>query len=90
MNKLRFSLVPLDALRAVIKVLGLGADKHGDFGWLQRDPAGEVDSLYRHLEAALKGDLDEESGLPAAAHLAARALILTAMRLRGRWPGNAG
>ena len=86
--KLRFNLIPLDALRAVLKVLGAGADKYGDHSWETRNPSENIDPMFRHYEAAIRGELDEETGLPAAAHLAARALFMTAYQLRGRWLGK--
>lgn len=84
-GKLRYSLLPWEALTAVVRVLEFGAQKYTPGGW--RDtPDGErryLDACLRHAAAILEGeDLDSESGEPHAAHLACSALISLALRVQ--------
>jgi len=61
-----------DAFAAILEVLSQGHQKHGA-SWRSR---GELDDLFaaqRHL--GRYGDVDEESGMPHAAHVAARMVL---------------
>jgi hypothetical protein len=85
-GKIRYSLVPVGALRAVVQVLTLGAAKHGDRGYESGDLRDEyLDALFRHLEDYRAGEwLDNESTWPHLAHVGANALILLALEMRVR------
>ena len=76
-GKLRWDLVPIEALEKVVDVFTYGAKKYGDRNW---EKGIELDRLYaaamRHLAEAQKGvALDEESGKPHLAHAAANLLM---------------
>jgi hypothetical protein len=87
------SYIPKNALRAVEQVLRLGAKKHGGYDWKFRlmtmdGLLEELEHIENHLNAIRGLRLtDRESGLPHAAHVAARALFITSYtltRLRGK------
>ncbi len=65
------------ALADVDAVLSLGATKHGDLEAGRRvDPAHHLAKAQGHLDRA--PGIDPESGLPHAAHAAARLLLAMA------------
>lgn len=65
------------ALADVDAVLSLGAAKHGDLeAGRAVDPAHHLEKARSHLDRA--PGLDAESGLPHAAHAAARLLLALA------------
>lgn len=81
--KARVALLPARALLEVAKVMDFGnqdrnGEKRGPHGW--RDRCGyleQADKALSHLLRFLDGeDTDDESGLPALAHAAARVLML--------------
>lgn len=82
----RWSLIPWDAVRAVVRCLSFGSDSHGDqhINMTRRSWSGEWDAAQRHLAKwhLLEG-LDEQSRMSHLIHAAARILILIAMELRG-------
>lgn len=84
-EKIRFDLIPPDALSAMVHVLTFGADKYGDRNWERGMSWGRlIGAAHRHLNAIQRGeDLDKETGLPHAAHLACCAFFLTSYYLRG-------
>ena len=70
-GKLRYSLVPPIAMRALAEVLTFGALKYAPNNWQLVDNGKEryLDALYRHLEAYRSGELvDPESNLPHLSH----------------------
>lgn len=84
-EKLRYGLIPYDALDLVVRALMLGAKKHGDYGWATLPDGLTVyhDAIARHLSRTMQGEaVDEESGLPPEAHIAADALLALAIRIR--------
>lgn len=84
--KPRWTLLPWDALRAVVGVLEYGAQKYAPQGWRTvTDPVPRYrDALVRHLVAQMDGeDIDPESGHHHAAHVATNALFLLWFALRG-------
>ncbi len=70
-GKLRYSLVPPVATKALAEVLSFGAIKYAPNSW-QTVKGGEeryLDALYRHLEAYRDGESnDPDSGLSHLAH----------------------
>jgi len=65
-DKLRYSLVPPEAIKALAEVLTYGAKKYEANNWQKIENAEEryIDALYRHLEAYRAGyAIDEESHL---------------------------
>jgi hypothetical protein len=88
-GKLRFDLLPHDALTGVVEVLTHGAAKYGDRNWEQGLPASRLfAALQRHLWAWWGGeDADPDSGLSHLEHVATNALMLAAMRGEDDRPG---
>lgn len=83
-GKTRFSLMPVESLALVLRVLEFGAVKHKEFGWLEYDKRTYFDACHRHLMAWQGGvTTDEESGLPHLAHAATNILFALALELRG-------
>ena len=79
-GKLRWSLLPFEALQKVVEVQEFGASKYPVDSW--KAMTGDykrryLDAALRHLTAILQGeDYAEDSKLPHAAHLACNALFL--------------
>lgn len=79
-GKLRYSLIPPTATKAIAEVLTFGAEKYAPNSWQSVDNGHEryLDALMRHLEAYRSGELlDQESGLPHMSHLLCNAAFLT-------------
>ena len=80
-GKLRWTLLPYEALEEVVRVQEFGATKYPVDSW--RAKSGDYMSRYlnaaqRHLSAMVQGEVyAEDSGLSHAAHLATNALFLT-------------
>lgn len=84
-DKDEWHLLPLVAVRAVIRVLMHGAAKYCEWNWAE---GGDYSRLYnaclRHLTAWWDGeDLDGESGLNHLAHAACCILFMLELQLRG-------
>lgn len=84
-DKLRYDLVPPDAMEALVRVFTFGAQKYAPRNWEKGMPWMECDaSLRRHLAAWEMGErLDPESGEPHLAHAVWNALALLTFELRG-------
>lgn len=69
-DKLQWSLLPMDALSLVVKVMMFGAKKYSVNNWRKgMEWTRLYDAAKRHMDAWLGGeDLDPESGLPHIAH----------------------
>lgn len=68
-GKLRWSLLPLRAMKSVVEVLEYGARKYSEGGWKSVSRQRYVEAAFRHVVAIAEGEkLDAESGLPHAAH----------------------
>ena len=79
-GKLRYSLIPPEATRALAEVLTFGARKYAPNSWqtVPNAPERYLDALIRHLEAHRSGELyDPESNLPHVYHLLCNAAFLT-------------
>ena len=77
-GKLRFSLLPWDALEKVVEVLEYGAEKYGEKNWQKTEDGycRYIDAAYRHLKSIMRGfDFDDESDLLHIAHAAASLLF---------------
>lgn len=83
-GKLRYELVPWDALDEIVKVLNFGASKYKDRGWEVGMGWGRlIGAAFRHIKAwAMGEDLDPESGLSHLAHAACCVLFLLAYQIR--------
>lgn len=78
-GKLRYSLIPPEATRALAEVLTFGARKYAPNSWqtVPNAPERYLDALIRHLEAHRSGELyDPESNLPHVYHLLCNAAFL--------------
>jgi len=78
-GKLRYDLLPVDAVESVVKVLTYGAEKYCDNGWKEVPNAIEryYAALLRHLVAWRKGEeIDLESGLKHLEHAACNIVFL--------------
>lgn len=78
-GKLRYDLLPVDALERCAQVFTFGAKKYGDRNWERGMKWSRVlGSLERHLQEIKKGnDFDKESGLLHIDHVTANALFLS-------------
>lgn len=85
-GKLRWDLIPWDALTEVVKVLGHGAQKYADRNWERGINYSRVfAAMQRHAVAWFRGQSDDaESRLSHMAHAACCALFLLAFECRGR------
>ncbi len=83
-KKLRFDLLPADALTELVKVYTQGAQKYEPRNWeLGLSWTETSGSLLRHLFKFMMGEkIDEDSGLHHMAHAAWNAITLLAMSLR--------
>ena len=89
-DKPKWSLLPLDAVGLIVRILTFGAKKYGRDNWraaTAEDLSRYEDALFRHIAAAQRGERnDPESGLPHWAHAACNTLFLLWHReCRGAW-----
>lgn len=85
-EKLRFLLLPWDAVTEVVKVLEHGAKKYAPGNWVTVEPYKEryLNATLRHLLAYEQGEmLDGESQLHHLAHAGCCVLFMLARELRG-------
>lgn len=78
-GKVQWSLMDMDALEPMIRVLEFGAKKYSKYNWKKGLPVTQIlDSLLRHIQAIMrKEDIDEESKLPHVGHILANAMFLS-------------
>jgi hypothetical protein len=78
--KLDWSIIPMEALEEVVRVLEFGAQKYHRDNWRTGDGfrySRVVNSLLRHTYSWMKGeDLDPESGFSHLAHMGCNVLFL--------------
>lgn len=70
-GKLRYSLIPPEALEELAKVMTFGAEKYTPNGWKSVPEAKEryMDALFRHIEKYRKGEkFDNESNISHLSH----------------------
>jgi len=85
-GKLRYDLLPPDALEKVVEVLTKGAAKYSQRNWERglKWNEGCYASLMRHLQSWAQGqELDSETSCPHLAHVVTNALFLLTFQLRG-------
>lgn len=85
-EKLRWDLLPWDALAEIVSVLNLGAEKYEPWNWAGGMPYSRVFSSHqRHITAFWAGeDDDPETGESHVAHAAANLLFLLAFIVQQR------
>ena len=83
-DKVRWDLLPFDALEQVAMVSTYGAKKYAPKNWERGMSWSRMfGSMMRHLTARMRGErLDPESGLPHLAHVAWNAIALCTYDLR--------
>jgi len=77
-GKLKWSLLPIESVEAVVEVLMFGAEKYGERNWINLENGEErfIDAALRHITTHLKGDIiDDESGLLHLQHGATSLLL---------------
>ena len=76
-GKPKWSLIHMNSLVPMIRVLEYGALKYAPFNWqkpMKRDEL--LDSMQRHMAALIDGnELDDESGLTHIGHIMANAMF---------------
>ena len=84
-GKLRWSLLPFDAIEAIVKILVFGAKKYEDRNWEKGMDWDRVfDALQRHLTAWWRKEpADLETGYSHLWHAGCCILFLIAYELRG-------
>ena len=83
-GKLRYDLLPPDALEAIVEVLTHGAEKYGAGNWKNLEDFDDryYAALLRHLQDWRKGeDYDKDSELLHLAHVATNAIFLLQNKL---------
>ena len=87
LGKLRYDLLPFDAVDEVVGVLTYGIKKYPkpEENWRvnssQEDIKRYEAALLRHMSEYMQGnEIDEESGLPHIAQVATNALFIIALR----------
>lgn len=77
-GKLKYHLIPPNAMKKIAEVFTMGSSKYGDRNWENGMKWSNVyASLTRHLQEFLAGnDYDSESGLLHMAHVAVNAIFL--------------
>lgn len=83
-GKLQWHLLPLLAVRLLVRVLMHGAAKYKEWNWAEGgDYSRLYDAALRHLTAWWDGeDLDPDSGMNHLAHAACCCLFLLEMQIR--------
>lgn len=83
-GKLKYELIPIEALREIVKVYTFGANKYGDRNWEQGMDWGRMyGAAQRHLnEYAGRNDVDSESGLYHLAHAATCIMMLLQYQIK--------
>jgi len=84
-DKAPWHLLPTDAVRCVVRVLGFGAARYQERNWeTGLDWSRVYAALQRHLTAWWEGErYDPDSGMPHLWHVATNALFLVAYEMRG-------
>lgn len=83
-GKVRYELLPWDALDLVGRVLTHGAEKYDDHNWRRcTDPGRFIGAALRHIGAHQRGEFDDpESKLPHLAHAACATLFALVITLK--------
>lgn len=83
-QKLRWDLLPYDALEEVARVYSMGAAKYGDYNWAKGIAYSRIyAALMRHLVAWWRGEAaDPDNGQPHLASVVWNALTLLAYTKR--------
>lgn len=87
LGKLRYDLLPFDAVDEVVRVLTYGIKKYPkpEENWRVNSSKEDIKryeaALLRHMSEYMQGNyMDEESGLPHIAQVATNALFIISLR----------
>lgn len=82
-GKLRWSLMDLDAMAPMIRVLEFGSKKYSDHNWKKGLLVSQLyESTMRHLQDLMHGeDNDAETKMPHTGHILCNAMFLSYMML---------
>jgi hypothetical protein len=84
-GKLRWTLLPIIALKEVVKVLEYGAKKYAPDNWQKVEKEKYKEALWRHWVAYNEGEkIDPETGLHHLAHLVCDALFILWFEITGK------
>lgn len=83
-GKLRWDLLPFDAMEELVKVYTFGAQKYADRNWEKGMSYSRcLGSLFRHTVSWIRGEkTDKESGLHHLAHAAWNVIALLTYDIR--------
>lgn len=86
-GKMRYDLMPFDALDEVARVLTFGIQKYPkpEENWRVNSAPEDIKryeaALLRHMSEHMQGrETDDETGLPHMAHIATNALFIIALK----------
>lgn len=84
-GKLRYDLLPPDALAELVRVYTVGSAKYGEYNWSKGISFSRIfGAAMRHLWAWWRGEEnDPDDGLPHLAHAAWNCMTLVAFSKRG-------
>lgn len=85
-DKLRYDLIPIDAIEEVVRVFMFGAEKYEAWDWYKNPLPWSTyhNASYRHgISMWRHEDIDVESGLHTLAHKIASDIILLTYQLKG-------
>ena len=86
-GKLRFTLLPWEAVTEIVKVLEVGSKKYAPDNWQVVDNAKQryTDASFRHLTAWMGGEThDPETGIHHLAHTGCNILFLLWFELNAK------
>jgi hypothetical protein len=88
-GKLRYDLLPFDAVDKVVEVLTYGIKKYplSEENWRVNSSKEDISryeaALLRHMSSHMQGDkIDEESGCSHMAHIACNALFIIVLEAK--------
>lgn len=84
-DKLKWGLLPWDALTDIVRVFMFGANKYGERNWeLGMDKSRLFDAALRHMTKWACGDEeDNETGINHLAHAIVSLLMILTYKIRG-------
>jgi len=85
-NKLEYTLLPMNAIEKVIRVLMYGSEKYEEFNWNKVNDRTKryLNAAYRHMGAYLRGEsVDQESKQEHLAHAVCSLLFILAESSNG-------
>lgn len=82
-EKLRWDLLPYDAIEKIVEIMTHGANKYAPNNWRKVAIERYQGALMRHFTADINGEvIDKDSGLLHVAHMACNALFILWLRMK--------